>query len=105
MHASLDALRMFTIMTLVFPWLDLGNGLVLLRGETKLMIWSQTANVAVTVLTLVLCILLSPGWNGMVGALAQSLGVAAEAAVVWLVLRSIHKASGKRPLAGATLNS
>ncbi|MCR8631086.1 multi antimicrobial extrusion protein MatE [Paenibacillus radicis (ex Xue et al. 2023)] len=95
MHASLDTLRVFTIMTLVFPWLDFGNGLVLLRGETKLMVWSQAANVATTLITLTICILLSPGWNGMIGALAQSFGVAAEATVVWYVLRAIGKSTGK----------
>ncbi|MDF2961512.1 MAG: multi antimicrobial extrusion protein MatE [Paenibacillus sp.] len=95
MHASLDTLRVFTIMTLVFPWLDFGNGVVLLRGETKLMVWSQAANVTVTLITLVACILLSPGWNGMIGALAQSLGVTAETAVVWLVLRAIGKSTGQ----------
>ncbi|TDF95842.1 multi antimicrobial extrusion protein MatE [Paenibacillus piri] len=101
MHASLDTLKVFTIMSLVFPWLDFGNGLVLLRGETKLMVWSQAANVTITLITLVVCIMLSPGWNGMVGALAQSLGVAAEAAVVWSVLHAIGKSSGKRSFGAA----
>ncbi|PZE20974.1 multi antimicrobial extrusion protein MatE [Paenibacillus xerothermodurans] len=103
MHASLSTLKVFMIMTLAFPWLDFGNGLVLLRGETKLMVWSQAANVAVTLIALVLCVVLSPGWNGMIGALAQSLGLAAEAAVVWLVLRAIGRSSGK-PVTGVTQN-
>lgn len=98
MLASLDTLRVFMITTLVFPWLDFGNGMIMLRGETKVMVWSQAANVSVTLLSLVLCVWLSPGWNGMIGALAQSLGVAAEAAVVWLVLREIGRAAGNQPV-------
>ncbi|MBE1441096.1 MULTISPECIES: multi antimicrobial extrusion protein MatE [unclassified Paenibacillus] len=97
MHASLDTLRVFMITTLVFPWLDFGNGMIMLRGETKVMVWSQAANVSVTLISLVLTIVLTPGWNGMVGALAQSLGLAAEASVVWLVLRQVLKSSDKPP--------
>ncbi|MCS7460170.1 multi antimicrobial extrusion protein MatE [Paenibacillus doosanensis] len=97
MTASLDTLRVFMITTLVFPWLDFGNGMIMLRGETKVMVWSQAANVTVTLVSLVLCVFWSPGWNGMVGALAQSLGVAAEAAVVWFVLRETMKSSNKTP--------
>lgn len=98
MHASLDTLRVFMITTLVFPWLDFGNGMIMLKGETKVMVWSQAANVSVTLITLVLGVWMSPGWNGMVGALAQSLGVAAETAVVWFVLRELGRTTGRQPL-------
>ncbi|ULL14632.1 multi antimicrobial extrusion protein MatE [Paenibacillus sp. H1-7] len=97
MHASLDTLRVFMITTLVFPWLDFGNGMIMLRGQTKVMVWSQAANVTVTLISLVLGVMWSPGWNGMIGALAQSLGLAAEAAVVWFVLRELWKTSDKLP--------
>ncbi|MCP1309433.1 multi antimicrobial extrusion protein MatE [Paenibacillus tyrfis] len=103
MQASLSTLRVFMLMTFVFPWLDFGNGLLMLRSQTKVMVWSQAANVCVTLLVLVLCIARAPGWNGMIGALAQSLGVAAEAAVVWAVLRSALRADEAipRPLSAA----
>ncbi|MFB0846399.1 multi antimicrobial extrusion protein MatE [Paenibacillus oleatilyticus] len=103
MLASLSTLRVFMLMTLVFPWLDFGNGLLMLRSQTKVMVWSQAANVCVTLLVLVLCVARTPGWNGMIGALAQSLGVAAEAAVVWAVLRSALRADHAipRPLPAA----
>ncbi|MBP1154749.1 MULTISPECIES: multi antimicrobial extrusion protein MatE [unclassified Paenibacillus] len=97
LHASLSTLRVFMIMTLIFPWLDYGNGLLMLHGQTKVMVWSQAANVCTTLLALFLCIALSPAWNGMIGALAQSLGIAAEAAVVWYVIRETFKAQGKIP--------
>lgn len=103
MQASLSTLRVFMLMTFVFPWLDFGNGLLMLRSQTKVMVWSQAANVCVTLLVLVLCVARTPGWNGMIGALAQSLGVAAEAAVVWAVLRSALRADEAipRPLPAA----
>jgi hypothetical protein len=97
MHASLDALRVFMLMTLVFPWLDYGNGLIMLRGQTKIMVWSQSANVLLTLVTLVICVALSPGWNGMIGAFAQSLGMVAEAVVVGLVLRNLKKSGVRSP--------
>lgn len=88
MHASLSTLRVFMLLTLIFPWLDYGNGLLMLRGQTKTMVWSQAANVCTTLIALIVCVFFSPGWNGMIGALAQSLGLAAETSVVWLILRA-----------------
>ncbi|MDD9265702.1 multi antimicrobial extrusion protein MatE [Paenibacillus sp. GCM10023248] len=87
MHASLHAMRIFMIMTLVFPWLDYMNGIIMLRGQTKIMVISQSANAATTVITLFIAILTVPGWNGMIGALAQSVGLLAELLVVVYVLR------------------
>ncbi|MGO4275725.1 multi antimicrobial extrusion protein MatE, partial [Paenibacillus sp. TAF58] len=75
MHASLLAMRIFMIMTIVFPWLDYMNGIIMLRGQTKIMVLSQTANAIVTVLTLFIAISNAPGWNGLIGALAQSVGM------------------------------
>lgn len=88
MQASLSTLRVFTLLTLIFPWLDFGNGLLMLRGQTKTMVWSQAANVCTTLLALIVCVFVTPGWNGMIGALAQSLGLAAEASVVWWIIRA-----------------
>ncbi|WP_409345713.1 multi antimicrobial extrusion protein MatE [Paenibacillus sp. MBLB4367] len=87
LHASLQTLRIFMIMTLLFPWLDYCNGILMLKGQTKVMVWSQAANVTVTVTTLLVCITSAPGWNAMIGALAQSLGFAGELAVVVMLLR------------------
>jgi Na+-driven multidrug efflux pump len=86
MHASLDTLRIFMITTLVFPWLDYMNGIIMLRGETRMMMWSQSANVTFGLIVLLICIFASGEWNGVIGSLAQSLGLAAEAAVMlWAV--------------------
>ena len=87
MHASLLAMRIFMIMTIVFPWLDYMNGIIMLRGQTKIMVFSQTANAIITVLTLFIAISNAPGWNGLIGALAQSVGMLAELLVVLYVLK------------------
>lgn len=95
LHASLLTLRVFMLMNLIFPWLDFGNGLLMLRGQTKVMVWSQAGNVSLTLITLSVCILLKPGWNAMIGALAQSLGMGAELAVVLYALRLTAMAEGR----------
>ncbi|MBP1963477.1 multi antimicrobial extrusion protein MatE [Paenibacillus aceris] len=87
MHASLHAMRIFMIMTFVFPWLDYMNGIIMLRGQTKIMVFSQSANATITVITLFIAIWTVPGWNGMIGALAQSIGTLAELLVVVYVLK------------------
>ncbi|MBA2943845.1 multi antimicrobial extrusion protein MatE [Paenibacillus sp. CGMCC 1.16610] len=87
MRASLHAMRIFMIMTLVFPWLDYMNGIIMLRGQTKIMVFSQSANATITVLTLFISIWAVPNWNGMIGALAQSIGTLAELLVVVYVLK------------------
>lgn len=89
MEASLQTIRVFTLFTLIFPWVDYCNGILMLRSQTKIMMWSQLSNVVTTVGSLILLIWLTPGWNGMVGALGQSLGMAGELAVVaYIVIRS-----------------
>ncbi|UKS24046.1 multi antimicrobial extrusion protein MatE [Paenibacillus sp. HWE-109] len=87
MHASLRAMRIFMIMTIVFPWLDYMNGIIMLRGQTKIMVFSQSANAIITILTLFISIVFVPDWNGMIGALAQSVGMLAELVVVVYVLK------------------
>lgn len=89
--ASVAALRVFMLLTLIFPWLDFLNGFIMLKGQTKIMVWSQAANVAMTLLTLFVCIQFTPGLNGMIGSLAQSLGSAAELAFVVWALRRLAK--------------
>lgn len=86
---SLRVLQSFLLFALVMPWLDVLNGLVLVRGQTKVIVGSQSSNLAVTLLTLVIGIWISPGWNGMIGAWAQSLGMLAELIFVAFALRII----------------
>jgi hypothetical protein len=84
---SLDVLKVFMLLALIFPWLDYLNGILMLTGQTKVMIWSQGANVLATLAILIFCMLLYPSLNGMIGALAQTAGIAGELCMVLYVLR------------------
>ncbi|RXZ82253.1 multi antimicrobial extrusion protein MatE [Paenibacillaceae bacterium] len=86
---SLRVLKAFVLFTLVMPWLDALNGLVMVRGQTKLIFGSQAANLSFTVATLLLLVWLGPSLNGAIGALAQSVGMAAEFGFMALALRYI----------------
>jgi Na+-driven multidrug efflux pump len=89
LEESLSVLRMFLLLAFVIPWVDYCNGLVLLHKKTAFMAWSQAGNVAMTILALIILIAIEPGWNGTIGALAQSFGVLAELGVlIFLLLRS-----------------
>ncbi|MDQ0061058.1 multi antimicrobial extrusion protein MatE [Paenibacillus harenae] len=89
---SIRVLQSFMLFALVMPWLDVMNGLVFVRGQTKLIIGSQIANLSITFTTLIACILVAPEWNGSIGAWAQSLGMSAELIFVALALRFIKPA-------------
>ncbi|MDO3410913.1 multi antimicrobial extrusion protein MatE [Saccharibacillus sp. CPCC 101409] len=91
LEESLRTLRAFILYPLVMPWLDYGNGLILLGGQTKVMLRSQLANAICTIAALFLLVALFPHWNGIVGALAQSLGLLAEASIIFLVLRRMGR--------------
>lgn len=93
MNESLGALRFFMIMNLVFPWLDYCHGIVMLRGQTRIMVWSQAFNVVVTLVTLYVLVNLVPSWSGSIGALAQSLGLTGEILVVLYILRTSSQSS------------
>lgn len=87
--ACIHALRGFFPFVLIFPWLDTLNGIVMAHGETKLMFGSQLANAIITAILIVLLVVLLPGWNGVLGSLAQSGGLIAELAfLAWLFRRS-----------------
>jgi hypothetical protein len=98
MQASLSTMRVFMILNLVFPWLDFVNGIIMLRGQTKVMIKSQSVNVVVTIAALIISVIYTPGWNGTIGALAQSLGSLSELCVVLYVLKV--SSSAKERLVG-----
>lgn len=85
-EASLQALTFFLLMTIIFPILDYFNGLILYRGQTKVMIFSQGAHVLVTLIILIIASAVVPHWNGMIGSLSHSLGMMAELMVVALFI-------------------
>lgn len=85
-EATLSTLRIFMLSAFIFPWLDLCNGMLILRGQTKVMVISQSMNLIVAFATLLAMINYFPGWNGAIGALAISLGMATELCVVVFTL-------------------
>ncbi|GIQ68192.1 multi antimicrobial extrusion protein MatE [Xylanibacillus composti] len=87
LDGTIQALRVFIILSLAFPWLDYMNGRLMLAGQTRAMVWSQSANIVTTITLLVVLVALFPSWNAMIGAAGQSLGVVAELAVAAYVVR------------------
>lgn len=88
---SLNALKMFVLMALVFPWVDYANGLAMLHRNTRFMMISQFGNVLTAFIVLLAAVITVPAWNGTIGALGQSCGVVAELAVILLLLRRLKK--------------
>jgi len=83
---TLAVLQAFTLLGLVLPWLDFGNGFLMLFRRTHVFMWSQAANTGFAVVVLVALVALLPGWNGVIGPLAMTAGSAAELAVVGFAL-------------------
>lgn len=81
-----NVLKVFIVLGLIQPWLDFGNGFLMLFRRTKVFMWSQGANVAAAVTLLVLLVWLVPQWDGVIGVLSLSAGFAAELAVVAFAL-------------------
>ncbi|TDF95499.1 multi antimicrobial extrusion protein MatE [Paenibacillus piri] len=97
MQEVLSILRVFMIITFVYPWLDYCNGLFMLRNQTKVFVYSQLTNVCTVLLTLITCVAFFPGWNGKIGALAQSLGALVEVTVLLLVLARSSRWDNRLP--------
>ncbi|MFC5529134.1 multi antimicrobial extrusion protein MatE [Cohnella yongneupensis] len=93
LRASIHALRGFLPLVFVFPWLDTLNGIVMAHGETKLMFGSQLANAITTVATIVALAFALPDWNGALGSMAQSGGVAVELVFLAWLFRRNHRAA------------
>ncbi|WP_100407367.1 multi antimicrobial extrusion protein MatE [Bacillus solitudinis] len=95
--ASMQCLRIFLLMTLVFPCIDFCNGLLLIRDQTKLMLLTQATNLIITFLVLLITASFFPFWNGVIGALAQSVGMLGELFVLlFVVLRGRINLLSKR---------
>ncbi|WP_207634105.1 multi antimicrobial extrusion protein MatE [Halalkalibacter urbisdiaboli] len=85
-EASMDCLHVFLIMTIVFPCIDFCNGILLIREQTKAMLITQSTNLLITFLILLVGSSLVPNWNGVIGALAQSVGMVGELAVLLFIV-------------------
>lgn len=90
LDASLQTLKVFMIMALVFPFVDFFNGLLMLQKQTKVTIVSQSANLLITFIILFIGVKFAGGWNGIIGALAQSIGLVAELIVVAIIFNRLQ---------------
>jgi Na+-driven multidrug efflux pump len=87
LEASLQTLKVFMIMVLVFPFVDFFNGLLMLQKQTKVTIISQSANLITTVIILLVGVRVAAEWNGAIGALALSIGLFVELIVVASIVK------------------
>lgn len=87
LEASKMAMIGLALYVLCFPWVDYANGLLMWKGHTKVMTYTQISNVATVIVTLWLLLRWWPGANGLIGALALSMGTAAELAVAAMLIQ------------------
>jgi progressive ankylosis protein len=82
--ATYAVLWTYCVLAFIMPWLDYGNGMLMLRRRTNVFVWSQFANAGVALTLLLLLIALVPSWNGRIGVIAVTGGFASELFVVRL---------------------
>ncbi|MEK3887850.1 multi antimicrobial extrusion protein MatE [Bacillus sp. FSL K6-3431] len=96
LEQSILALKFFILFALCFPWLDFINGVLMLKGQTKVLSYSQAGNVLLTFIALFTFIFILPNGGGLIGSLAQSIGILTETAIAFIFLRYYFKKSGKK---------
>ncbi|MBS4220793.1 multi antimicrobial extrusion protein MatE [Bacillus sp. FJAT-49711] len=84
---SLIALKFFIIFALCFPWLDFINGVLMLKGQTKVLQFSQAGNVFMTIAVLLFLLFVMPNGGGLIGSIAQSVGVMTETIIAYIFMR------------------
>jgi len=89
--SSLDCLYVFMLMTLAFPFIDYCNGLLMVKKQTRIMVYSQSTNLIFTFLVLLIFSTVFPQWNGRIGAIAQSVGMLSELGILAFILFSRGK--------------
>jgi progressive ankylosis protein len=97
LDASLQVLKVFMLMALIFPFVDFFNGLLMVHKQTKVTIISQSANLIITLFVLIIGIKYAAQWNGIIGALGQSIGLLAELIVVSSIVNALERSKDKSP--------
>lgn len=82
LEESLLTLRFFIFLTLMFPFLDFVNGMLILNKRTHIMMISQTGNLAITLLVLLTLSYFAPQLGGVMGILSLASGVLVELLIV-----------------------
>lgn len=94
LYACLDVMKAFILMALLYPFIDFFNGLLMVNKQTKITIISQGSNLIITFICLIVGVVFVAEWNGVIGALAQSIGLLAELMVVGSIVNSTERAKG-----------
>jgi hypothetical protein len=84
--AIVEVLRAFTGLAFLLPWIDYGNGFLIIWKQTKGFLFTQSSNAIAAIVTLISLLVLVPSWNGTIGALALTMGSLAELGVVGYLL-------------------
>jgi hypothetical protein len=82
LDATHQTLAAHIVLALLLPWVDYGNGFLILRRTTHVFMWSQAANAIVALAALFILVMMAPQWNGIIGPVALTFGCIAECAVV-----------------------
>ncbi|MCL6572981.1 MAG: multi antimicrobial extrusion protein MatE [Bacillus sp. (in: Bacteria)] len=98
LDASLQVLKVFILMALFFPFVDFFNGLLMVQKQTKVTIISQSTNLIITLIVLIIASKYVAEWNGMIGAIGQSIGLLAELIVVSSIVNAIERTKGNAPI-------
>jgi progressive ankylosis protein len=96
LDASLQVLKVFMLMALLFPFIDFFNGLLMVHKQTKVTIFSQSANLVITLVVLFIGVTFAAQWNGIIGALAQSIGMLAELIVLTSIVNALERRSKRK---------
>ncbi|MEW9668315.1 multi antimicrobial extrusion protein MatE [Ammoniphilus sp. 3BR4] len=92
LQESIVTLKFFILLTMLFPFLDFLNGMLILRNRTSFMFLSQICNVLTTIIMLSCILLFSSKSGGWIGTVSQVTGMAVEFFVVLgFILHDIKK--------------
>ncbi|WP_202076578.1 multi antimicrobial extrusion protein MatE [Caldalkalibacillus salinus] len=83
---GIRAIKFFLIYALVFPWLDFCHGLVMVRGNTPVMAFTQACNIVMTWIMLGVLVFITPSLGGAIGAIAQGTGFLFELLLILCIL-------------------
>ncbi|WP_274361287.1 multi antimicrobial extrusion protein MatE [Paenibacillus thermotolerans] len=89
--ATAAVLKAYLLLAVVLPWLDFGNGMLMLLRKTNIFVWSQIANASFAIVTLVSLVAAVPHWNGLIGVFAVTAGFTGELSIVWTAIYKQRK--------------
>jgi progressive ankylosis protein len=86
-------LRILSVQSFLFPWIDFIAGLTMLRGHTKAVMVGKIVSVFTSLAILVVCVFWVPQLNGKIAAFAVAIAAPLELAAVYVWLRRLERKS------------